>query len=64
MNQQLHANARSPATVSLTMPVPTDEIQENLDSVHEEIRTGQAYLRVVEYPWGVEFDVVKVEGGR
>jgi len=46
----------------LTRPVSIDESSENLDSIREKIRTGQAFLKVVEYPWGVEFDLVNVEG--
>jgi len=62
MTQHSHANTRSPASVSLTRPVSIDESSENLDSIREKIRTGQAFLKVVEYPWGVEFDLVNVEG--
>jgi len=42
--------------------VPINESEENIDAIREKIRTGQARLRVVEYPWGVEFDVYTVEG--
>jgi len=62
MSQQAHAKTQSPASVSLTRPVPIDESQASLDSTREKIRTGQAFLRVTEYPWGVELDVVDVEG--
>jgi hypothetical protein len=48
--------------VSVTRPVPLDEGREDLDAVREMIRTGQAFLKVVEYPWGVEFDVCDMEG--
>jgi len=61
MNQYAHVKTRSPAPVSLTPPVSINENPENLDSIRERIRTGHAFLRVVEYPWGVEFDVVNVE---
>jgi hypothetical protein len=63
MNQYKHANTRSLASVSVTRPVPIDESPENLDSIRERIRTGKAFLEVVEYPWGIVFDVVNAEGG-
>jgi len=63
MSQQAHANTRSPTSV-LTRPVSIDNSSEGLDSIRKKIRTGHAFLRVVEYPWGVEFDVVNVEGTR
>jgi len=47
----------------MTRSVPIDS-SEDLDSIREKIRTGHAFLKVVEYPWGVEFDVVNVEGTR
>jgi hypothetical protein len=50
-------------SVSVTKPVPIEESPEDLDSVREKIKTGQAFLKVVEYPWGVEFDVISA-GGR
>jgi len=62
MTQRAHANIQSPASVSLAQPVSIDESSEDLDSIREKIRKGQAYLKVVEYPWGVEFDVVNLEG--
>jgi len=48
----------------LTRPASIDNSSESLDSIRKKIRTGHAFLRVVEYPWGVEFDVVNVEGTR
>jgi len=48
----------------VTRPVSIEESVDNLDSIREKIRTGQAFLKVVQYPWGVEFDVCDVEGGR
>jgi hypothetical protein len=40
--------------------VPIDESLEDLDSIRQRIESGQAFLRVVEYPWGVGFDVGEV----
>lgn len=59
-----HANARSMASVSTWRSVRIDGISESLGSVLEEKSTGRTFLKVVEYPWGVEFDVVDVEGAR
>jgi hypothetical protein len=36
---------------------------DEVDAIREEICQGRALLRVVSYPWGVEFDVCVVEGG-
>jgi hypothetical protein len=58
------ANTRSPVSLSLSLPVPIDEIPENLDSIREKIRKGKAILKVVQYPWGIEFDMCDVEGGQ
>ncbi|HUI22815.1 MAG TPA: hypothetical protein VLY82_00300 [Nitrososphaerales archaeon] len=33
---------------------------EDMDSVKQRIESGQAYLRVTAFPWGVEFDVGEV----
>jgi len=63
MTQHKRGGNRSSA-VSVTRPVSIEESVENLDSIREKIRTGQAFLKVVQYPWGVEFDVCDVEGGR
>jgi len=64
MSQYKHANTRSLVSVSVTRPVSIDESPEDLDSIRGKIRTGKAFLKVVEYPWGVEFDVIDVEGTR
>jgi len=40
--------------------VPVDDGMEDMDSVRRRIASGRAFLRIVEYPWGVEFDVGEV----
>ena len=40
--------------------MPIDESLEDLDSIRQRIESGQAYIRVVEDPWGVGFDVGEV----
>jgi hypothetical protein len=37
--------------------VPIDEVQGDMESLRKRIQSGRAYLRVVAYPWGVEFEV-------
>jgi len=37
--------------------VSKDITSDEVDSIAERIRLGAAVLRVVAYPWGVEFDV-------
>lgn len=54
MNQCKCADTQSSVTDSVTEPVPLDE---DWDAVRERIRAGRAFLRVIEYPWGVEFEV-------
>ena len=60
MSQNERSTTRSLASVWVVKPVPTDESQEDLDSIRERIAAGRAFLTVVEYPWGVEFDVSEV----
>jgi len=63
MSQYKRVSSLGLPSVSVTKPVPIEESPEDLDSVREKIKTGQAFLKVVEYPWGVEFDVISA-GGR
>ncbi|HYA56115.1 MAG TPA: hypothetical protein VED22_04875 [Nitrososphaerales archaeon] len=64
LSQYMRANTQSLASVSVARQAPIGESPEDLDAIRERIRRGQALLKVVEYPWGVEFDVVNVEGRR
>jgi hypothetical protein len=40
--------------------VPIEMVQGDIDSVTERIHSGKAVLKVVAYPWGVEFDVCEL----
>jgi len=40
--------------------VPIEIAQGDIDSITEKIHSGKALLRVVAYPWGVEFDVCEL----
>ncbi len=51
-----------PAAVLVAGPVPIDQRSDDIDALRERIQAGRAYLKVVEYPWGVEFDVGDAEG--
>jgi hypothetical protein len=41
-------------------PVSIDTDRDGIDSLAEKILTGRVLLRVVAYPWGVEFDVCEI----
>jgi len=49
------------ASVRVARPLPVHDGTEDMDSVRQRIESGQAYLRVVAYPWGVEFDLAEVK---
>ena len=64
MNQTDPPRAQVPAAVWIARPVPIDRRFDDIGLVRERIQAGQAYLKVVAYPWGVEFDVCEVEESR
>jgi len=57
MNQLQVSKKTIPASVWVASPVPIDQGTDDVDSIRERILAGKAYLKIVEYPWGVEFDV-------
>lgn len=61
MNQIELTGTMVPAAVCVAEPMPIQK-SEDLDAVGQRIMGGQAYLKVVEYPWGLEFDICKAEG--
>jgi len=61
MSQQERAATRNLASVRVARPLPVHDGTEDMDSVRQRIESGQAYLRVVAYPWGVEFDLAEVK---
>ena len=63
MSQRERARTEGPEPVSSEGSAPV-EILEDLDLIRERIAAGEAFLKVVEYPWGVEFEVCGAEGGR
>jgi hypothetical protein len=64
MSQHERSATQSLAPVWRAKPVPIDESLEDLEAVRQMIETGRAILEVVEYPWGVEFDVSEVRSQR
>ena len=53
--------AKVPPSIWIAKPRHIDGA-EDVSSVSEEIGSGRAFLKVVAYPWGVEFDVCSKEG--
>lgn len=60
MNQHERVQTPSLASVRLGKPVRIEESADDLNSIRLRIESGQAFLRMVQYPWGVEFDVSEV----
>jgi len=48
-----YQTVKSKAAATVSRDISRDEI----DLITDKIRSGEALLRVVAYPWGVEFDV-------
>jgi len=36
--------------------------EDDINSISEKIGSGRAFLKVVAYPWGIEFEVCEAEG--
>lgn len=51
-----------PATVQKSKLVHVEDLTDRGSELPRMIRSGQAYLKVVAYPWGVEFDLCEREG--
>jgi hypothetical protein len=64
MSQIEYASVKAPAAASQSRSRPIEDFREEVSSVSEQIASGQALLKVVAYPWGVEFDVFEAEGKR
>ncbi len=61
--QAEYATAKVPAAVWVAKPRHVDGMEADIDSISEKIGSGRAFLKVVAYPWGVEFDVCEAEEG-
>jgi len=49
------------SAVLMSEPTPIEGMVDSVDSLREELASGRAILRAVAYPWGVEFDVCRME---
>ncbi len=56
-SQAEYATAKVPASVRVAKPRHIDGMEADVGSISEAIGSGRAFLKVVAYPWGVEFDV-------
>ena len=54
--------SRTVASALQMRPVQIGETSDEVGRIAERIRAGEAFLKVVEYPWGVEFEVYCQEG--
>ena len=62
MSTSEYAVAGVPASVRVLRPGHIEGMEDAVDSISEKIGSGRAFLKVVAYPWGVEFDVCSAEG--
>jgi hypothetical protein len=63
LNQLQYATAKVPVSVWVAKPRHINGVKDDMNSISKEIGSGRAFLKVVAYPWGVEFDVCSPEGG-
>ena len=63
-NRSESAETHPSGSVWVVTSAPVDGVPDRAGSIREKIMSGQAFLKAVEYPWGVEFEVCGVEGKR
>jgi hypothetical protein len=61
MSQTEVSMAKAPSSAWSAKPVHIEDISDKIDSLPGKIGSGRAFLKVVAYPWGVEFDVFDTE---
>jgi hypothetical protein len=61
MNQIEFTTSTIPRGIWVAKLLHIDEIQEEVKDLPDKINSGRTFLKVVAYPWGVEYDVC--EGG-
>jgi hypothetical protein len=54
---QEYTIANAPSAVRAASQVPAELSGKDIDALREKVRLGRAFLKVVAYPWGVEFEV-------
>ena len=64
MNKPEFATAKVLTSVWVARPFPIDEKRDDIDTHPAKTIPGQAFLKVVAYPWGVEFDLCEAEEKR
>ncbi len=57
MSQIEFTTTTVPPAIWIAKPLHIDEIQEKINDLPDKISSGRTFLKVVAYPWGVEFDV-------
>jgi hypothetical protein len=57
------ATAEIPSSVRVAKPRHVEDLPD-IGSIQGRLNSGQAFLKVVAYPWGVEFDVCDSEESR
>lgn len=62
MNSAEYQTVPVPANVVRSKPRHLEDLGDVSKELLEEIRSGRTYLKVVAYPWGVEFDLCQKEG--
>jgi len=62
VNPREFRTADIPARIRQAKPVHIEDMPEDSIPVSGKISSGQAFLKVVAYPWGVEFDICDGEG--
>lgn len=64
MSRPKHLTATAVPSVLQLKASQFGETPEDVSRIAERIRAGEAFLKVVAYPWGVEFEVCSKEGGK
>jgi hypothetical protein len=62
MNQIEYATVEVPASARRAKPSHLEDLSDQIGPVSKRLTSGEAFLKVVAYPWGVEFDVCDGEG--
>ena len=62
MSQIEFTTTTVPRGIWIAKPLHIEEIPEEINDLSDKISSGRTFLKVVAYPWGVEFDVCEGEG--
>ena len=61
MSQIEYATTIVPAAIWVARPIHIQDVQEKINDLPDKLSSGRTFLKVVAYPWGVEFDVCEEE---